>query len=88
MKTLVHYLSILGLAISCKAQSLPITQEAINQAARAFYVQQHWDEEVEAIKRHTIDRHVNQRIQNIATWVFLVGRAVKDQEISWKWSFP
>ena len=80
LKTLL----VLLISVNCYATQ---EQDAINAAARAFYEQQHWNDDVNAFLQH-YEKRLTKRQKQWGGYVYEIANIINRQEIRFIWRFP
>ncbi len=62
-------------------------RDAINAAARAFYEQQHWNDDVNRFLQH-YENKFTPREKQIGGYIYEVLNIINRQEIRFTWRFP
>ena len=87
MNRLEELLVILMFIFAHDVASLPVSKEATDKAAKAFYYQMHWDQDVNMITHWAESKFTKDQIK-YGGYAYIVVRIVLDQEIHYTWHFP
>lgn len=77
---------ILILILSSISYATP-EQDAINAAARAFYEQQHWNDDVNRFLQH-YERKLTPMEKKIGGYIYEIFKICQDRQVRFRWTFP
>lgn len=63
------------------------SKEALNKAAKAFYLYEHWDKDISNYLEY-YERNFTKEEKATAGYAILIIKAIGDKQIQFTWHFP